>query len=315
MNPTSREEVLSRFGENVWWLRVRRRYSQEHLAFLADIHRTQISLFESGSRAPLLPTYIALAAALEVPHDTLLEGITFRPPSRGRGWFRRRASRAPRSWKAHRRVVKRSGSRRPKASRDPGGGLTSPHEVAPGLPVLVVTLLTAWHPPANLAARVEDDVGDARKAMWCHPATDEARADHNARTEISDADPGGMGVEVVLGVGIGHPRPVRGKDPRVDFDPERLRLVGYFRKAEGKRSSGLLETAEDRAGSDGRLAMRLVFFAQGVDAHLPGFDQRAARGTITSRSGGRRRFGGTGPCGGADDHHADQQERAGEPDV
>jgi transcriptional regulator with XRE-family HTH domain len=71
--------VLDRFGGNLLRVRQARRLSQESLAQRAGIHRTQISLFETGQRQPLLETLIRLAGALEVPLPTLLEGIVFRP--------------------------------------------------------------------------------------------------------------------------------------------------------------------------------------------------------------------------------------------
>jgi transcriptional regulator with XRE-family HTH domain len=72
---------LERFGGNLLRIRQARRLSQESLAERAGIHRTQISLFETGQRQPLLETLIRLAGALEVPIATLLEGIVFKPGS------------------------------------------------------------------------------------------------------------------------------------------------------------------------------------------------------------------------------------------
>jgi transcriptional regulator with XRE-family HTH domain len=69
--------VLARFGENLLRIRQARRLSQEALAERAGIHRTQISLLESGQRQPLLGTLLRLAGALEVPVTMLIEGITF----------------------------------------------------------------------------------------------------------------------------------------------------------------------------------------------------------------------------------------------
>jgi transcriptional regulator with XRE-family HTH domain len=79
--------MLRRFGDNVWWLRTQRRFSQEVLASRARTHYTQISVIERGGRSPLLPTFVALAGALEVPAGKLLEGIVFRPPVGGPGGF------------------------------------------------------------------------------------------------------------------------------------------------------------------------------------------------------------------------------------
>lgn len=75
--------VPGRFGVNLLRIRQARRLSQESLAERAGIHRTQISLFETGQRQPLLETAIRLAGALEVALPTLLEGIAFRPGPNG----------------------------------------------------------------------------------------------------------------------------------------------------------------------------------------------------------------------------------------
>jgi transcriptional regulator with XRE-family HTH domain len=76
-------DVLERFGANLLRIRQARRLSQESLAERAGIHRTQISLFETGQRQPLLETFVRLAGALEVPLSTLLEGIAFKPGPAG----------------------------------------------------------------------------------------------------------------------------------------------------------------------------------------------------------------------------------------
>ena len=65
--------------------RVRRRrhfldLSQETLADRAGIHRTQISLYETGRRMPLAATLVRLAAALEVSADQLLAGVEWVVP-------------------------------------------------------------------------------------------------------------------------------------------------------------------------------------------------------------------------------------------
>jgi transcriptional regulator with XRE-family HTH domain len=78
--------VLERFGGNLLRVRQARRLSQESLAERAGIHRTQVSLFETGQRQPMLETLIRLAGALEVPVSTLVEGISFRAGS-GEGEF------------------------------------------------------------------------------------------------------------------------------------------------------------------------------------------------------------------------------------
>lgn len=69
------EQVKKVLGRRI---RRRRRYldlSQEALAERADIHRTQISLFEHGERMPLVSTLVKLVAALGVSVDQLLAGV------------------------------------------------------------------------------------------------------------------------------------------------------------------------------------------------------------------------------------------------
>jgi transcriptional regulator with XRE-family HTH domain len=71
-------DALERFGVNLLRIRQARRLSQESLAERAGVHRTQISLLETGQRQPLLETLIRLAGALEIPLPALLEGIAFK---------------------------------------------------------------------------------------------------------------------------------------------------------------------------------------------------------------------------------------------
>jgi transcriptional regulator with XRE-family HTH domain len=79
------EAIRERFAVNL--LRIRRDHgmTQETLATLAGIHRTEASLLERGKREPRLGTLVKLAAALEVSLDALLEGIDWEPSDRARG--------------------------------------------------------------------------------------------------------------------------------------------------------------------------------------------------------------------------------------
>jgi len=81
-------DPAERFGENLLRIRQARKMSQENLADGAGIHRTQISLLESGRRQPLLETVVRLAGALDVPIEALFEGILWEPATVGRGRFR-----------------------------------------------------------------------------------------------------------------------------------------------------------------------------------------------------------------------------------
>jgi transcriptional regulator with XRE-family HTH domain len=88
-DPDAERGLSERFGENVRLLRARIHVSQEEVGFRADIHRTQISLIESGRRLPRIGTALKLAAALEVELAVLFDGIVYRPKifSAARGEF------------------------------------------------------------------------------------------------------------------------------------------------------------------------------------------------------------------------------------
>jgi transcriptional regulator with XRE-family HTH domain len=68
-----------RFGENLVQIRRARRLSQESLAERSGLHRTQISLVETGRRQPRIETVVRLAGALEVSTESLFEGIRWDP--------------------------------------------------------------------------------------------------------------------------------------------------------------------------------------------------------------------------------------------
>jgi transcriptional regulator with XRE-family HTH domain len=71
--------------------------SQEAVAWVAGIHRTQISLYEHGQRMPLIATFVRLAGGVGVSPCTLLDGISWEGgesrsggfvfPDRGGGLF------------------------------------------------------------------------------------------------------------------------------------------------------------------------------------------------------------------------------------
>jgi transcriptional regulator with XRE-family HTH domain len=63
-------------GRNVAALRRTAGFSQEELAFRADVHRTEVSLIERGKRDPRLGTLVKLARALGVAPATLVTGVT-----------------------------------------------------------------------------------------------------------------------------------------------------------------------------------------------------------------------------------------------
>lgn len=77
-----REPVNRRFGENLRRIRRDCGLSQEALADLAGIHRTEASLLERAGREPRLSTLVKLAGALEVPVEELVKGITWQLPEK-----------------------------------------------------------------------------------------------------------------------------------------------------------------------------------------------------------------------------------------
>ena len=81
-------EIAERFANNLIEQRKAAGLSQEELASRADLHRTQISLLETGKRVPRLDTVLKLVGALEVPITTLVEGIAWEPIIRVTGGFR-----------------------------------------------------------------------------------------------------------------------------------------------------------------------------------------------------------------------------------
>ncbi len=72
-------DASERFGENLLRIRQARKLTQEGLAERAGIHRTQVTLIETGRRQPGIMTVARLAGALEVPIGSLFEGIRWDP--------------------------------------------------------------------------------------------------------------------------------------------------------------------------------------------------------------------------------------------
>jgi transcriptional regulator with XRE-family HTH domain len=72
-----RRTFLKRFGANLQRIRRDRgrEISQEHLAMLADLHRTEIGKLEQGVVEPKLSTLLILAESLEVSLEELVAGL------------------------------------------------------------------------------------------------------------------------------------------------------------------------------------------------------------------------------------------------
>jgi transcriptional regulator with XRE-family HTH domain len=80
-------EVSDRFAANLIRVRKEADLSQEELAIMASVHRTEISLLERGVRLPRLDTLVKVAASLEVTADELLAGIDWSPGAKRSGRF------------------------------------------------------------------------------------------------------------------------------------------------------------------------------------------------------------------------------------
>ena len=79
--------IAERFGHNLWRARRRAGLNQEALAELAELHRPEIGLFETGKRLPKLDTLLKLTAAADATPRELLAGLHWRPAHWVRGEF------------------------------------------------------------------------------------------------------------------------------------------------------------------------------------------------------------------------------------
>lgn len=70
-----RARLLLAFGEKLRAERERRNLSQEALAEIANIHRTQLGALELGRREPHLAMLLILADGLGISPIALLEGL------------------------------------------------------------------------------------------------------------------------------------------------------------------------------------------------------------------------------------------------
>jgi transcriptional regulator with XRE-family HTH domain len=73
------DAVAERFGRNLRRERRREGLTQEGLAKLAGLHRTEIGRLESGERVPKIDTLIRLADSAGTTTTKLLDGIYWLP--------------------------------------------------------------------------------------------------------------------------------------------------------------------------------------------------------------------------------------------
>lgn len=71
-----------RFAINLRQARIKAGISQEALADLCELHRTEISLLERAGREPRLATLVKLAGALGTTVGELSTGIAWNPKGR-----------------------------------------------------------------------------------------------------------------------------------------------------------------------------------------------------------------------------------------
>ena len=83
-DPKALVELERSYGRNLRRIRRGRGFSQEALAFRAEVHRTEISLLERGNRDPGVNMTLRLAGALGVGPGELLAGAAFVPAEGGR---------------------------------------------------------------------------------------------------------------------------------------------------------------------------------------------------------------------------------------
>lgn len=79
--------VAVQFGSNLRYCRRRADFSQEELALLASLHRTEIGLLERGARVARIDTLVKLAGGLTIAPEELLTDIEWNPGSTQLGSF------------------------------------------------------------------------------------------------------------------------------------------------------------------------------------------------------------------------------------
>jgi transcriptional regulator with XRE-family HTH domain len=72
-------DIAALFGANLTRCRKQAGLSQEELAVLASLHRTEISQLERGLRVARIDTLAKLKGSLDISADELLRGIDWRP--------------------------------------------------------------------------------------------------------------------------------------------------------------------------------------------------------------------------------------------
>jgi len=87
MQPDNRSPLAERFGRNLFTARRRVGFSQEELAVLCSVHRTEIGHLEHGRRLPRVDTLVKLASALALAPGDLLKGLDWVAGTGRKGQF------------------------------------------------------------------------------------------------------------------------------------------------------------------------------------------------------------------------------------
>jgi transcriptional regulator with XRE-family HTH domain len=66
---------LKRLGKNVRSIRLKRKWTQEKLAGIANVHPVYVSYIEKGSRNPSVTKIFQIARALECSPSDMFKGI------------------------------------------------------------------------------------------------------------------------------------------------------------------------------------------------------------------------------------------------
>jgi len=72
-------DIAATFGQNLACLRRRADLSQEELAALASLHRTEVGMLERGIRLARVDTVVKLAGGLEEEPGNLFDGLLWLP--------------------------------------------------------------------------------------------------------------------------------------------------------------------------------------------------------------------------------------------
>lgn len=80
-----REKFAKRVGQNLRRVRRAAGLSQDTLAYVAEVHRTEVSQIERGTRLPGAYTLWKFAQCLDAEPGELLAGLTWHAPGSGSG--------------------------------------------------------------------------------------------------------------------------------------------------------------------------------------------------------------------------------------